>query len=116
MALVDVRRAYFYAPSRRRVLVELPPKDYQACADCCGTALYGTSDAAHNCEEELAATFSKLELTRGIACRCVWQGRISGEDVVATVHRGDSTIGGHGQPVEHPINMISGTYETKKQL
>ena len=27
VALVDVRRAYFYAPARRRVFVELPPKD-----------------------------------------------------------------------------------------
>ena len=31
VALVDVRRAYFYAPSRRRVFVELPPpKDCKA--------------------------------------------------------------------------------------
>ena len=29
VALVDVRRAYFYAPARRRVFVELPPEDYQ---------------------------------------------------------------------------------------
>ena len=28
LALLDVRRAYFYAPSRRRVFVELPPEDY----------------------------------------------------------------------------------------
>ena len=30
VALVDVRQAYFYAPSRRRVFVELPPEDFQA--------------------------------------------------------------------------------------
>ena len=29
VALVDVRRAYLYAPARRRVFVELPPEDYQ---------------------------------------------------------------------------------------
>ena len=29
VALVDVRRAYFYAPARRRVFVELPPENYQ---------------------------------------------------------------------------------------
>ena len=28
VALVDVRRAYFFAPARRRVFVELPPEDY----------------------------------------------------------------------------------------
>ena len=30
VALVGVRRAYFYAPSCRRVFVELPPEDHQA--------------------------------------------------------------------------------------
>ena len=30
LALVDVRRAYFHAPARRIVFVELPPEDYQA--------------------------------------------------------------------------------------
>ena len=30
MALVDVRRAYFYAPPRRRVFDELPPEGYRA--------------------------------------------------------------------------------------
>ena len=28
LALVDVRRAYFYSPARRKVFVELPPEDY----------------------------------------------------------------------------------------
>ena len=28
VALVDVRRGYFYVPVRRRVFVELPPEDY----------------------------------------------------------------------------------------
>ena len=28
LALVDVRRAYFYAPARRKVFVESPPEDY----------------------------------------------------------------------------------------
>ena len=28
VALIDVRRAYFYASARRRVFVELPPEDY----------------------------------------------------------------------------------------
>ena len=29
VTLVDVRRAYFYAPARRQVFVELPPEDCQ---------------------------------------------------------------------------------------
>ena len=74
VALVDVRRAYFYAPARRREFVELPPDDYQAGDEhMCRLleySLYGTRDAEQNWEEELASTLGDLKLTRGIACPC----------------------------------------------
>ena len=42
LALVDVRTAYFYAPARSKVFVELRPEDYSwvtnICVDCCDTA------------------------------------------------------------------------------
>ena len=66
VAVVDVRRAYFYAPTRRRVFVELPPEDYQPGDEhMCGLqySLHGTHDAA-------------LKLTRGVACPCVRRGHI----------------------------------------
>ena len=97
MALVDVRRPYFYAPSRRRVFGELPPEGYKAGDEhMCGLlrySLYGTRDPAQNGEEELASTLSDLELTREIAFPCVWQGCIKGEHIVATVH-GDCIASG----------------------
>ena len=84
VALVNVRRAYFNAPARRRVFVELPPEDYQPGGEhMCGLlqySLYGTRDAVQNWEEELESTLSDLKLTRGSACPCVWRGRIKGED------------------------------------
>ena len=50
VALVDVRRAYFHAPARRRVFVELPPQDCQPSDEhVCGLLqyrLYATRDAA----------------------------------------------------------------------
>ena len=67
-------------------------------------------------EEELASTLSSLGLTRGSACPCVWRGRIKGEDIVATVHGDDITIGGQGSAVESLIKMISKKYEIKKQV
>ena len=104
LALVDVRRAYLYAPARRKVFVELPPQDYQSGDEhMCGLlreSLYGTRDAAQNWEEELASTLSGLGLTRGSACPRVWRGRNKREDVVATVHGDDITIGG-GSGVPH---------------
>ena len=103
VALVDVRRACFYAPSRRRVFVELPPEDYLARDEhVCGLlqySLYVTRDAEQKWEEEVSSTLSDLKLTRGIACPCVWQGFIKGEHVVATVHGG-------GTPRQNDIKEI----------
>ena len=113
VALVDVRRAHFYAPARRRVFVELPPEDYQPGDEhVCGLlqySLYGTRDAAQSWEEELASTLSDLKLTRGIAC-------IKEEDIVATVHGDDITIGGERSAVELLIKMTSKRYVIKKQV
>ena len=120
MALIDVRRAYFHAPERRGVFVELPPEDYQPGDEhMCGLlqySLYGTRDAAQNWEEELTSTLSDLKLTRGIACPCVSRGCIKGEDIVATVHGDDITVGGERSAVELLIKMISKRYEIKKQV
>ena len=121
MALVDVRRAYFYAPARRSVFVELPPEDCQPGDEhMCGLLrynLYGTRDAAQNWEEELATKLSNLKLTiGGSACPCVWRGHIKGEDIVATVHGDVITIGGERSAVEFHIRMISKKYEIKKQV
>ena len=121
MALVDVRRAYFYAPARRRVMVELPLEDYQPGDEhMCGLlrySLYGTRDAAQHWEEELATTLSSLKLTRGSACSCVWRGHIKEEHIVATVHGDDDiTIGGERSAVEFFIRMRSKRHEIKKQV
>ena len=120
VALLGVRRAYFCAPARRRVFVELPPEDYQAGGEhMCGLlqySLHGTPDSAQNWEEELASTLSDLKLTRGIACPCVWRGCIKGEDIVATVHGDEVTVGGARSAVEFVIRMRSKRYEIKKQV
>ena len=106
-----MRRAYFYAPARRKVFVELPPEDYQPGDEhVCGLlrySLYSTRDSAQNWEEELASTLSGLELTRKSACPCVWRGRIKGEDIVEPVHGDDITIGGQRSAVESLIKIIS---------
>ena len=89
VALIDVRRACFYAPARRRVFVELPLEDYQpgdehmrGLLQC---SLYNTRTTTHNWEEEeVASTLTYLMLTRGIACPCVWQGMHQGK-----THRGN---------------------------
>ena len=120
VALVDVRRAYFYDPARRRVSVELPPEEYPTGDEhMCGllqNGFCGTRDAAQNWEKELTSTLSDLKLTRGIVCQCVWQGCINGKHIVATVHRDDITIGGGRSAMEFCIKRISRKDEIKKQM
>ena len=120
VALVDVPRAYFYAPARRKVFVERPPEDFQLGDEhMCGLlrySQYGTRDAAQNWEEKLTSTLSSLKLTRGSACPCVWRGHIKGEGVVATLHGDDITIGVQRTAVEFLIKMVSRKYEIKKQV
>ena len=117
MAHVDVRRAYFFAPSRRRVFVELPPEDYQASDEhMCGLlrySLYGTRHATQNWEEEFASTLSELksdERDRVVKVaskvNMSWQ-PCTGDDI---------TIGGELSAVECLLKMTSRTYEIKKQV
>ena len=62
-----------------------------------------------------ATTLSSPELTRGARARAC--GEVTPrEDVVATVHGDDITIGGERSAVEFLIRMISKKYEIKKQV
>ena len=47
---------------------------------------------------------------------CVWKGHIKGEDIVATEHGDDITIGGERSAVEFLTKMMSRKYEIKKQV
>ena len=57
LMIIDVRRAFFYAPATRRIFVDLPEEDWQPGDETmCGLlrqSLYGTRDAAQNWEIEL---------------------------------------------------------------
>ena len=78
--------------------------------------LYGTRDAAQRWEEELAATLSKLKLSRGIACTFAWQSRTRGEHVVATVQMMTPPSVDNDQAVELLTKMISRKNEIKKPV
>ena len=52
MMSIDVKRAYFYAPARRPVYIEIPIEDYEDGDEMMvgklNLSLYGTRDAAQN--------------------------------------------------------------------
>ena len=51
-AVIDIKRAYFYAPVRRPIFIEIPKEDLEAedegCVGQLQLSLYGTRDAAQN--------------------------------------------------------------------
>ena len=62
---IDVRRAFFYAPARREVYVDLPLEDHEE--GMCGMlvkAMYGTRDAPQNWEYEYADFMTGLGFKR----------------------------------------------------
>ena len=70
---IDVRRAYFHAPARRPVYVQLPEED--AASGMCGRlnkAMYGTRDAAQNWEFAYADFMEEADFTRGKANPCIF--------------------------------------------
>ena len=111
LAVVDVRRVLLRS-SMKKSICRIAARG----RGLLRYSLYGTRDAARNWEEELASTLSGLGLTRRSACPSVWRGRTKAEDVVATVHGDDITIGGQRTAVESLIKMISKKYEIEKQV
>ena len=70
---IDVRRAYFHAPARRDVQIELPEEDWEE--GMCGKldkSMYGTRDAAQNWEEEYSEFMLSIGFRRGLASPCVF--------------------------------------------
>jgi len=71
---IDVRRAYFHAPTRRRVFVELPPEDDQP--GMCGElnqSMYGTRDAAQNWEQAYSEFMTSIGFIAGKASPCLFE-------------------------------------------
>ena len=71
----DVSRAYFSAPARRQVFVELCEEDAVAGEDMIGElnySMYGTRDAAQNWGEACASTMVKMGFVQGEASPCTF--------------------------------------------
>lgn len=118
VAIIDVRRAYYYALARRRVFVELPAEDWQpGDEDMCGllrVSLPGTRDAAQNWEEELGECFIQMGLKKGTASPCVYRHHARGVELA--VHGDDVTAQGNIDDLEWLIKAMRAKYDIKTQL
>jgi len=70
---IDVRRAFFHAPCRGEVYVELPEEDAEpGMSGLLQMAMYGTRDAPQNWEYEYADFMISCGFTQGKAAPCVF--------------------------------------------
>ena len=83
LLFIDVRRAYFYAPTRRSVYVNLPDEDSKpGCCARLNVSMYGTRDAANNWEEKYASHLVKCGFVQGKYSPCVFFHAAKGINVV----------------------------------
>ena len=88
----DVSRAFFCAPAKRQVFVELPAEDKNS-EDMVGElnfSMYGTRDAAQNWGEECAETMIKAGFQRGKASPCTFYNEE--KEMRAVIHGDDFTL------------------------
>ena len=104
---IDIKRAYFYAPAKRKVYVKLPMED--ELEGHCGRlnkSMYGTRDASMNWEcEDIRFMYSKGFKT-GASSPCIFYHK--GKGIRAVVYGDDFTLLGE----EKDLNWFRA--ETKK--
>ena len=110
--VVDVRRAYFHAKSRREVYVVLPDEDWEE--GKCGRllkAMCGTRDAAQNWEYAYVEALEAMGLERGKATPCAFYEREHNLRLV--VHGDDFTVLGLEEDLDWFRRKISEVFEVK---
>ena len=99
---IDVKRAYFYAPVRRPIFIELPAEDrLEGEGDLVAQlnlSVYGTRDAAKNWTCEYTRALSELGFTAGRASPCIFWNKE--RDLHLTVHGDDFTVSGPEKQLE----------------
>ena len=95
MMAIDVSRAYFYAPAKRPIFIEIPAEDREA-GDA-GTvaqlnlSVYGTRDAAQNWIETYTQFLTECGCVKGLGSSCNFQHK---NGFMITVHGDDFTVCG----------------------
>ena len=105
----DVGRAFFCAPARRQVLVELPheDKDEHGMIGELTSSMYGTRDAAQNWGEECAENMVEAGFARGNAPPCIFYHRERG--LRTYIHGGGYVAAGK----DSELKWLKATFEAK---
>ena len=99
---VDVKRAYFYAPARRPIYIELPVEDRlpgeEDLVAQLNLSLYGTRDAAQNWTKEYTRALQAAGFVAGKASPCNFFHEKAG--MALSVHGDDFTVSGPERSLE----------------
>ena len=114
----DIGRAFFHAPAKRKVYVQLPEEDRrQGEGHLCGRfkfSMYGTRDAAQNWVGAYSQQVKNIGSQHGKASPCTFYHK---QRAIRTyVHGGDYVS--VGQPVQLQLlnEMLEKQYQVKTQL
>ena len=111
---VDVRRAYFQAPSNRKVYIRLPQEDNQpGMVGILQKSTYGTRDAAQNWGAECTRFIESIGFKKGMACACsFWHER---KELRAVVHGDDFAPLGWSERLDWLRKEINNRFERKNR-
>jgi hypothetical protein len=117
LMIIDIRRAYFNAPARRPVYIEIPPEDWEPgdehkCARL-NSSLYGTRDAARNWEEELTKFMLSQGAVMGKSSSCVYDFKIRG--IKVSIHGDDIVCAGEPEDLDWLRDQFIKKFEVRVQ-
>ena len=110
---IDIRKAYFNAPARRAVYVELPTEILEL--GTCGRllkSLYGACCAAQIWEVEYSRFMESIGFVRGTSTPCAFYDQQ--KELRAVVHGDDFTALGWGHQLDWFLDKIGSVYEIKQ--
>ena len=118
MMAVDVKRAYFYAPSRRAIYIEIPVEDYEPGDEDkvakLNLSLYGTRDAAQNWSQEYSSHLVNNGFVVGRASPCNFKHAV--KELVITVHGDDFTAAGPESDLKWFRDIMKSRYDIKETM
>lgn len=114
----DVSRAYFHAPAKRKVYVQLPKEDQLPGEEhLCGRlniSMYGTRDAAQNWFDQYSQQLVNIGFKQGIASPCTFYHE--GKGIRAYVHGDDYVSVGKPERLDWMKKELEKCYSIKTQL
>ena len=115
VAIVDIKRAYFYALVRRSVFIEIPGEDFEKGDESkvaqLKMSLYGTRDAAQNWTREHTRFLQSIGFKKGRASPCNFHH--ASKNIRLTVHGDDFLIVAPDDSLEWMRQEMSKKFEIK---